>query len=198
MQLPVVRGAAACQLQSPPPSRSSSNLRASATPHFLGHIRMARVPLASLACSPATQHISPISMMATPMTLRMSTRSRSVHGAPGWPSKNSCTRNSNPNPEDRRAAQNGSAAHAPPRRSLLRANDHEGAANEIPEAKRTTAPAAFRPVATSSSMRPAARRRPATRRSNASGTSQGTRSRASSRCRERVFAGDARMRRQRA
>jgi hypothetical protein len=42
---------------------------------------------------------TPISIIETPIALRTSTRSKSVQGDHGWPSTNSCTRNSNPKPK---------------------------------------------------------------------------------------------------
>ncbi len=63
-------------------------------------IRKALPPLAARDPNklPAIQQTTPINIIETPIVFKISTRNKSVHGAPPPPSNHSCTRNSNPSP----------------------------------------------------------------------------------------------------
>ena len=117
----------------------------------------------------------------------ISTRSKSVHGARQSQQHNSCKRNKNP-----------SAKISAPRKIVVRAitsratrpsraSCRSPTQTKLPPKIKKAAQATFRPAATTTKKTPcAALPHSATRRSNASGTSAGTRTRASSQCRQAV------------
>jgi hypothetical protein len=58
-----------------------------------------RILVAAASPAPVAQHKTPISIMESPRIFSTSTRRRSVQGDHGYPSANSCKRNSNPSPK---------------------------------------------------------------------------------------------------